>query len=101
MKIPKRGELQPWLSRLLPAIVGFIAAGVVSPWAALGSAAVAAIAGLILRNPFPAIGLAAAMTPFGAWLVDHPGPVRLLLCATVCAAMVWWYRREILEGWSE
>jgi hypothetical protein len=94
------GEIEHWVKRLAPAAAGFALAGLLAPGAALGAVAVVVIAALWARNPFAGVGLGAAMLPFGAWLVEHPGPLRLAGVTVVGAAMLWWYWRDVQTGVS-
>ncbi len=95
MTIPSPQEFRHWLRRLLPSLGGFTILGLLAPAATAGAVLVAFIAGFIVKNPFAGIGLAALTLPFGAWLVEHPSPLRLLGCLAVSIAILWWYRREL------
>jgi len=67
----------------------------VSPAAALAGLALGGGLALLTRSSGLSICLAALSFPFGVWLIDHPGALRLVLAAALAAGLAWHYRTSL------
>lgn len=83
------------VARAAPAALGWLGMLWVSPAAALAGLVLGA--GLLFwtRSAALSICLAALSFPLGAWLIDHPGFLRLALAFALAAALGWIYREGL------
>jgi hypothetical protein len=68
-----------------------------SVWTALGGFAIWLVLALYARKPLSGSYLAIMAMPFGYWLLDHPGPVLMVLSIVASAIAVMNERSQIQE----
>ncbi len=80
---------------MAPAAAGWLGMLWVSPVAAMAGLALGGGLMLITRSLAQSICLAAVSFPFGVWLIDHPGALRLGLAVALAAGVGWYYREGL------